>query len=75
MPLMTAIREALRRMGSRSHVLDRCPVCGQPVTETGERVRAWPGKYAHAACASYARRAHRRERRPSQRVYEKFTRT
>jgi len=54
-----------------------CPVCGEPVTrtETGELIRAWPGKYAHAHCASYERRHGTRERRRSHRLYRKFTRT
>ena len=56
---------------------ENCPVCGEPMSaaETGELVRAWPGKYAHAGCASYERRPARRERRRSHPLYRKFTRT
>jgi hypothetical protein len=36
------------------------------VTPTHNRVKAWPGKYAHARCASYVRRAHRRHRAGSE---------
>jgi hypothetical protein len=55
------------RLGGRASVVDICPVCGLTVTEAHERVRAWPGKFAHVHCASYVARAHRRhrpERRP-----------
>jgi ribosomal protein L32 len=54
------VKRALERIGGRAQVLDRCPVCGESITTAHERVRAWPGKYAHARCASYARRTHRR---------------
>ena len=57
-----AVKNALTRLGGRASVVDTCPVCGRAVTEADERVRAWPGKFAHARCASYARRAHRRDR-------------
>jgi hypothetical protein len=58
-----AVKSALLRLGGRASI-DRCPVCGRAVTEAHERVRAWPGKYAHAGCASYSyvRRADRRRR-------------
>jgi hypothetical protein len=58
-----AVKNALTRLGGRASVVDTCPVCGRAVTEADERVRAWPGKLAHARCASYVRRAHRRRRR------------
>jgi hypothetical protein len=58
-----AVKMALERIGGRAEVLDRCPVCGQEVTTAHERIRAWPGKHAHARCAAYVRRAHSRERR------------
>jgi hypothetical protein len=57
-----AVKRALERFGGRAEVLDRCPVCGETVTTAHERVRAWPGKLAHARCASYVSRAHRRHR-------------
>jgi hypothetical protein len=59
----TAVKRALSMLGGRATIVDTCPVCGRPVTAAHERIRAWPGKYAHAGCASYARRAHRRHRR------------
>jgi hypothetical protein len=57
-----AVKSALTRLGGRASVVDTCPVCGRAVTEAHERVRAWPGKFAHAGCASYVRRANRRRR-------------
>jgi hypothetical protein len=56
------VKSALLTLGGRASIVDTCPVCGHAVTEAHERVRAWPGKYAHARCASYVRRAHRRRR-------------
>ena len=60
------IREALRRVGTRTEAIDRCPVCGGPIRSRQERVRAWHGTYAHSSCASY-------RRRDSQRVHDSFT--
>jgi hypothetical protein len=57
-----AVKNALIRLGGRASVIDTCPVCGRAVTEAHERVGAWPGKFAHAGCASYVRRANRRRR-------------
>jgi rRNA maturation protein Nop10 len=58
----TAVKRALSRLGGRATILDTCPVCGRAVTAAHERTRAWPGKYAHARCAAYARRADRHRR-------------
>jgi hypothetical protein len=58
-----AVQKALLQLGGRSSVIDACPVCGRAVTPAHERVKAWPGKYAHARCGSYVRRAHRRRHR------------
>ncbi|MGH2961544.1 MAG: hypothetical protein ACRDL3_05030 [Solirubrobacterales bacterium] len=57
-----AVKRALMRLGGRASIVDTCPVCGRPVTAAQERIRAWPGKHAHARCASYLRRGHRRRR-------------
>jgi hypothetical protein len=57
-----AVKRALVRLGGRASLVDTCPVCGRSVTAAHDRIRAWPGKYAHARCASYVRRAHRRRR-------------
>jgi adenine-specific DNA methylase len=57
-----AVKSALTRLGGRASVIDTCPVCGRAITEAHERVLAWPGKFAHAGCASYVRRANRRRR-------------
>jgi len=56
------VKSALSRLGDRATVVDTCPLCGRPVTAAHERIRAWRGKHAHARCASYVRRAHRRRR-------------
>jgi hypothetical protein len=65
-----AIRQAMRRVGTRADALGTCPICGKHVRSDDERVRAWPGKFAHNRCASYQRgRAH------SQRVHDSFTAT
>jgi hypothetical protein len=57
-----AVQKALLQLGGRASVVEACPVCGRAVTPAHNRVKAWPGKYAHARCASYVRRAHRRHR-------------
>ncbi|MEK6252449.1 MAG: hypothetical protein AABM43_10990 [Actinomycetota bacterium] len=61
-----AIRQAIRRLGTRADALGTCPVCGRNVKAGESRVRAWQGKYAHSGCASY-------RRRHSQRVHDSFT--
>jgi hypothetical protein len=60
-----AVQKALLQLGGRASVVEACPVCGRAVTPAHNRVKAWPGKYAHARCASYVRRAHRRHRAKS----------
>jgi len=60
-----AVQKALLPLGGRASVVDACPVCGRAVTPAHDRVKAWPGKYAHARCAHYVRRAHRRHRMSS----------
>jgi hypothetical protein len=62
----SAIREALRKIGTRTEALGSCPICGGPIRSRQDRVRAWPGTDAHSSCASY-------RRRNSQRVHESFT--
>jgi hypothetical protein len=61
-----AVQKALLQLGGRASVVEACPVCGRAVTPAHNRVKAWPGKYAHARCASYVRRAHRRHRAGSE---------
>jgi hypothetical protein len=63
----SAIRQAMRRVGSRGEVLGRCPVCGLRVVAGEDRVRAWSGTYAHRSCALYHGRRH------SHRVHDSFT--
>ena len=63
-----AIRQALRKVGTRADALGTCPVCGGSIKSHQERVRVWQGTYAHSSCASY-----RRRRSDSQRVHDSFT--
>jgi hypothetical protein len=56
------VRDTLERIGGRQTVLSACPVCGREVTSGHDRIRAWPGKWAHARCSRYVRGAHRRHR-------------
>jgi hypothetical protein len=63
-----AIRQAIRRLGTRADALGTCPVCGGSLKSRQDRMRAWHGKYAHSSCASYQRR-----RKDSQRVHDSFT--
>ncbi len=67
--LDAAIRQALRRMGTRADALGTCPACGQTIKPGEAKVRAWHGTYAHRRCASYRRRGH------SQPVHDSFTAT
>ncbi len=50
LPLLT---RTLRRERTVAHVVDRCPGCGRPVTESQERVRLRADWYAHRRCATY----------------------
>jgi hypothetical protein len=66
--MIESVRIVLRKMGGRADVHGTCPVCGRQVSGGDERIRAWPGKYAHQRCAGY-----RRDRGRSRRVYGSFT--
>jgi ribosomal protein L37AE/L43A len=65
-----AIRQAMRKIGTRADALGTCPVCGHSIGSEQAKVRVWQGRYAHESCAAYHRRGPH-----SQRVHDSFTAT